>query len=74
MDVHYTVQEIAERAVNITEFHKALCAVAARGAFVDNQRLGFWFKKVEGKIAGGWKLSRAGENKGNRTWKLIKVS
>jgi hypothetical protein len=74
IDTHYTVQQIVERAINITEFYKALCAVAARGAFVDNQRLGSWFKKIEGKIAGGWKIVRAGVTDGNRTWKLIPVT
>jgi hypothetical protein len=68
---HYTVHEIIDLADSMIELKDTLRVVAGRGLFVDHQRLGHWFRKVDGKIADGWKIVRAGRTHGNRTWKLI---
>jgi hypothetical protein len=71
----YTVQEIIGRAINVTDFHAALLAVAADrgGKFVNNDRLGRWLKRVQGKITNGLKLLNYGIQRGYPLWKLTKA-
>jgi hypothetical protein len=71
----YTVAEIIRRAINVTDFHNALLAVAADrgGKFVANDRLGRWLKRVQGKIINGLKLLNYGMQHGYLLWKLTKA-
>jgi hypothetical protein len=81
LEQSYTVQEIIGRAINVTEFHAALLVVAEErgGKFVSNDRLGRWFKKVQGKIINeqahgkifSYKLLRDGIRRGYPLWKLL---
>jgi hypothetical protein len=70
----YTVQDVIKRAVVETDFQTALTAVAGNqsGLFVNNDRLGRWLKKVQGKIVGGFCLSQAGSMGGYPLWKLTR--
>src|SRR5262245_14752243 len=62
MDQTYTVQNVIERAVNVSSFYNALFAVAASrtGGAVSNDKLGRWLKRIEGKIIHGFKLMQHG--------------
>jgi putative DNA primase/helicase len=68
----YTVQQVINAAVNVVEFHAALLSVAVAGnsSMVSNERLGRWFKKVEGQIVEGLTLSQEGMRTGYSTWCL----
>jgi hypothetical protein len=69
----HTIQEVIERAVNITTFQTALINVAAsRAGFVSNDRLGRWLKRVQGKIVNGLTLLQLGNNHGYPVWGLIR--
>jgi hypothetical protein len=68
----YTVQQVINAAVNVVDFHAALLSVAVAGnsSMVSNERLGRWFKKVEGQIVEGLTLSQEGVRTGYSTWCL----
>src|SRR5262249_28446912 len=69
----YTIQQIINAAINNTDLHAALVAVAAAnrgGIIVSNDRLGRWLRKVEGKIVGDLSLTREGIRDGHQLWKL----
>ena len=71
LDQAFTVQEIIRRAVNVIEFHAALLNVAAgRSGHVSNDRLGRWFKKVQGKIVNGLAIKESGSSGGYKLWRL----
>ena len=75
VDRAYTGQQIIEQATNALDFYNALIAVARnRAGFVDNVRLGYWLKRVEGKIINNLKVVRYGIRDGYRLWKLIRLS
>lgn len=70
----YTLQQVINAGINNTDFHAALIAVAAAnrgGIVVSNVQLGRWLRKVEGKIVGNLKLTRAGLSDGYQLWKLV---
>ena len=67
-----TVQQLINRALNVTEFHAALMAVAVgRNGQLSNERLGRWLKKVQDKIINGFAISRAGIASGYPLWVLL---
>jgi hypothetical protein len=68
------VQQIIERAALIQELRNALIAVAeerARPGFISVKRLGWWLKKMEGKISNGLRIVRAGTTDGYTLWSLV---
>jgi len=71
----WTVQQIINAGLIDNELHTALMAVAANksGPMVNNERLGRWLRKNEGKIVGKLKLVRAGSNQGYPLWTLKRV-
>jgi hypothetical protein len=72
--VSYTVRQVIERAINVPTFYTALMnvAVSRTGGTVSNERLGWWLKRVEGKIINGRNLVQSGMDHGNRLWRLVK--
>jgi hypothetical protein len=72
-DASYTVQEVINRSINVSDFHVALTNVAGdrTGVLVNNQRLGRWLKRVEGQIIDGLALKRTGIIHGYPLWRLI---
>jgi hypothetical protein len=68
----YTVQQVIERAINVSSFYTALLNVApARtGGTVSNIVLGRWLKSVQGKIVNGLTLLQDGIDSGYPLWKL----
>jgi hypothetical protein len=68
----YTVQQVIQRAVDVTDFRGALLAVAAdrSGNFISSDRLGRWLKRVEGRITNGFRLLNDGTHCGYPLWKL----
>jgi hypothetical protein len=68
----YTVKDIIERAINVPAFYTALLNVAEIGAggTVSNKRMGWWLKRVEGKIVNGMRLLQQGSNHGYPLWVL----
>jgi hypothetical protein len=70
----YTIRQIVTAAINHTDFHNALVAVAsARGStIVSNEKLGRWLKASEGKIVNGLSLIRDGIVDGYPLWRLHK--
>jgi hypothetical protein len=72
-DASYTVRHVIERAINVPTFYTALMNVAPSktGGTVSNERLGWWLKRIEGKIVNGRKLVQSGMDHGNRLWRLI---
>jgi hypothetical protein len=66
------VQQVIERAVNVSSFYTALLVVAANktGGTVSNERLGRWFKRVQGKIVNGLRLIQDGSLHGYPMWRL----
>jgi hypothetical protein len=68
----YTVQEVVGRAVNVPSFYTALLNVAASktGGTVSNERLGRWFKRVQGKIIDGLRLLQDGSVHGYPLWSV----
>jgi putative DNA primase/helicase len=72
VDQQYTVQQVIDRAVNISSFHTALKNVAgSRTGLVSNVRLGRWLKRIQGKIVNKITLLQAGYEHGYPLWKLI---
>jgi hypothetical protein len=71
----YTIQEVIGCAINISDFHFALTAVAATpsGGTVSNKRLGRWLKRMEGKIVNGHMMSQDGSRDGYPLWKLVQA-
>jgi putative DNA primase/helicase len=69
----YTVQEVIERAINVSSFYTALMNVAGArtGGTVSNERLGRWLKRVQRKIVNNFILLQDGINSGYPVWKLI---
>jgi hypothetical protein len=69
----YTVQEVIERAINVSSFYTALMNVAGArtGGTVSNERLGRWLKRVQRKIVNNLMLLQDGINSGYPVWKLI---
>jgi hypothetical protein len=68
------VQQIIERAALIQELRNALIAVAeerARPGFVSAKRLGWWLKKMDGKISNGLRIVYAGTTQGYPLWTLM---
>jgi hypothetical protein len=43
-----------------------------RSGFVDSKRLGFWLKRVEGKIVNGLSIVSDGILDGYKLWKLTR--
>ena len=73
IDRRHTVQEVIERAINMRDFYNALLAIAesrGSGSVISNDRLGRWLHKVEGKFAGGLRLSQDGRSMGYPRWRL----
>jgi hypothetical protein len=70
----YTVRQVIERAINTPTFYTALMNVAPSktGATVSSERLGWWLKRVQGKIMNKVKLVQDGMDHGNRLWRLAK--
>jgi hypothetical protein len=69
----HTVQEVIERAINTRDFFNALLAIAesrGSGSVISNERLGRWLHKIEGKFAGGLRLSQDGKSMGYPRWRL----
>ena len=67
------VQQIIERAALIQELRNALLAVAeerARPGFISAKRLGWWLKKMDGKISNGLRIVCAGTAQGYPLWTL----
>jgi hypothetical protein len=73
LDQAYTIQDIIERAINISDFHSALVAVAGTrsGGSVSNERLGRWLRQMEGKIVNGHMMLQDGSRDGYPLWKLV---
>jgi hypothetical protein len=71
----YTVQDVIKLAALEADFQTALVAVAGNrtGLLVSNDRLGRWFKKVQGKIVNGLCLLQAGSVRGYPLWRLSKT-
>ena len=68
------VQQIIERAALIQELQNALIAVAeerARPGFISAKRLGWWLKKMDGKISNGLRIVCAGATQGCALWTLM---
>ena len=73
VDAHYTVQEVIERAINVSSFYTALMNVAGArtGGTVSNERLGRWLKRVQNKIVNNLTILQHGTAHGYTLWKLI---
>jgi hypothetical protein len=69
----HTQQEVIARALITPEFYEALKTVALSksGGTVSSERLGWYLKKVEGKIINGLKIIKAGRAQGYKKWKLV---
>jgi hypothetical protein len=68
------VQQIVERANLIQELRNALLVVAeerGRLGFISLKRLGWWLKKMDGKISNGLRIVYAGTASGYTLWTLI---
>src|SRR5262249_16506530 len=72
ISTHKTVQEVINAALVDQNLHSALLSVAGNdsGLLVSNRRLGWWLKRVEGKIVNKLRLIRAGSSRGYPLWKL----
>ena len=69
----YSVQEVIGRASNCQPFLNALISVApSRSGLVDNKRLGWWLKKIEGRIIAGLSIVSDGISGGYKLWKLTR--
>jgi hypothetical protein len=68
----HTVQQVIGRAINVSSFYTALLNVAASktGGVVSNERLGRWFKRIQGKIVNGLRLQQRGNAHGYPLWEL----
>jgi hypothetical protein len=71
----HKTQQVIERATNFSDFHAALVGVAGErnGNKISNKRLGWWCRRVEGRIIGGLKLQSAGIQHGSQTWSLMTI-
>ena len=72
ISTHKTVQEVINAGLVDQNLHSALLSVAGNdsGLLVSNRRLGWWLKRVEGKIVNKLRLVRAGSSRGYPLWKL----
>jgi hypothetical protein len=69
----YTIGDVINHAINVSDFWAALITVAAErsGKSVSNDRLGRWLRRVQGKIVNDFTLLQDGAHRGYPLWKLV---
>jgi putative DNA primase/helicase len=73
-DKMHTTQQVINQAVVDFGLFSALATVALMGKSISNVRLGRWLHRVNGKIAGGYKLTKSKNTGGYPYWTLVEVT
>ena len=74
LETAYTIRQVLDRAILVSDFYAALMSVAAShsGGMVSNDRLGRWLNRNQGKIVNRLRLLRTGMRDGYPLWKLTR--